>query len=152
VSVQLNKNIITGVSLATLGLIIIILATQVYNPQLENDVGPKVFPYISGGGMLVCGIAIVIRKNRGERKEFLSKPEWKRLFNISLVIVLYGISQRIFGFLISTPIIMYLSMRVMGQPRSKYIQSLGVAIGVTLAVYFLFVRFLHVMLPAGTIF
>lgn len=148
----MNKDKITGFVLTILGIIIIILGTQVHDPQLENDVGPRLFPYISGGGLVACGIGTIIKSRTKKNEVFLEKSQWKRLLSIAFVIFMYGILQLILGFLISTPIIMYSAMRVMGQPREKYIQSIGMALGLTLAVYLLFEKFLHVMLPTGTIF
>lgn len=148
----MNKNRITGITLILFGLFVIIMASQIPNPHLENDVGPKVFPYFAGIGLLICGAGITLQK-AGESKPYLTSEGWKRLFTMAVVVVLYAIGLSVLGFLIATPIILYASIVILGMNPKAYFKTAAVSVAVTVVVYVVvFEKLLTVMLPAGMFF
>ena len=76
---------------------------------MPGDPGPKVFPYICAGILLVCGLILTIRKPAGEAKPFLNgKEEVKRFISIILVIAAYIVLMWLFGFLVPTLLVVCL--------------------------------------------
>jgi len=147
----MNKNRITGIALILFGLFIVITATLIPNPHLENDVGPRMFPYIAGIGLIICGVGVTLQKAE-ESKPYLTSEGWKRLMVMAGVVVLYAICLSILGFLIATPIILYISIRILGMNPKAYFKTATVSVCVTAVVYVVFEKLLTVMLPSGMFF
>lgn len=148
----MKKDHITGIVLIVLGLLVMVFIRQIPTASVNNDVGPRLFPYISSIGIIICGIGIAIQGKKQEVKPYFTLEEWKRFATIFSIVVLYAILLITLGFLISTPFILYLTMRIMGQPKRLYFRTLSIAVGFTTFVFFIFEKILHVMLPAGKLF
>lgn len=147
----MNKNRITGILLILFGLFIIIVASQIPNPNLENDVGPRIFPYISGIGLIFCGAGIALKKEE-KGKPYLTSEGWKRLMVMAVVVVLYAISLNLLGFLIATPIVLYATIRILGMNPKAYLKTVIVSVAMTAIIYAVFEKVLSVMLPSGMFF
>lgn len=147
----MNRSRITGLALAALGIFILVTARYIFDPKLEDDVGPRLFPYIAGIGLLVCGAAIYARTGRKDEKAYLSREGWMRLLLISGFMIFYTVGLLTAGFLISTPVALYVSMKMMGIKARSPVITVGISLAMTFLVYFIFERILHVMLPPGMI-
>ncbi len=148
----MSSNKKTGIMLLIIGIIITILASQIPNPNLENDVGPRLFPYISGIGLIICGIGLMLEKTAEKAKVYLTPEGWKRLCIMSGVILLYAIGLVTLGFLIATPIAVFASIIVMNGNMKIYKTAIIFSLCITGSVYLIFEKVLLVMLPSGKLF
>lgn len=86
----MHRDRIVGVLTTILGAAVAYMTSQLAGTNMPGDPGPKVFPYICAGILLVCGLILTIRKPAGEAKPFLNgKEEVKRFISIILVIAAY---------------------------------------------------------------
>ena len=141
-----------GFVLLFLGMIITFLASQIHNPNLVNDVGPRLFPYISGIGLIICGIGLIISKSKEANENYLTTEGWKRLSIMAAVIIFYAIGLATVGFIIATPIATFMAIVVMNGTNKNYKKALIVSLSLTISVYLIFEKLLRVMLPASKIF
>ena len=91
----MHRDRIVGVLTTILGAAVAYMTSQLAGTNMPGDPGPKVFPYICAGILLVCGLILTIRKPAGEAKPFLNgKEEVKRFISIILVIAAYIVLDR----------------------------------------------------------
>lgn len=149
----MKKEISIGIALTIVGVLLIVFAGQLHDPKLANDVGPRLFPRFCGWGLVICGIGVVYKARKStSSKQYLSLDGWKRLWNISGVILIYTILLFLFGFIPTTPILIFVLMIMMGQSKKTYIKNATISVVITVLVYFLFEKVLYVMLPSGELF
>jgi putative tricarboxylic transport membrane protein len=139
-----------GIGLALLALAVLWSARAFPNVPGQK-LGAAFLPMIVGVGLLLCGIALVLRSlKRGAYAEADAKPEVEEHFGSAVVIVgavlaYIGLSERV-GFLLIAPLCLlavFLAFRV-AWPR-----ALLWAIGGTLLVHLAFYKLLRVPLPWG---
>lgn len=145
-----------GIALTVVGLVICFFTSQIKLKFAvsDSDVGPRLFPYISGIGITICGILVALTaKKDTEDKEFLDSDGWKRLGLLVGLLILYVIAIDIFGFLISTPVaLFFLILLLADKKKLRKFDVLVISIISTGLAYLLFEKLLHVMLPRGLLF
>ena len=149
----MHRDRIVGVLTTILGAAVAYMTSQLAGTNMPGDPGPKVFPYICAGILLVCGLILTIRKPAGEAKPFLNgKEEVKRFISIILVIAAYIVLMWLFGFLVPTLLVVCLLcfMFAEGKNIPKW-QPIVYSIIVTGALYVAFVYMLKLRLPVGTL-
>jgi hypothetical protein len=142
---------VTGFVLFVLGLIVFLLAGRIPNPNLADDVGPRLFPYIAGIGLMVCGAGVVLGKGEHNRKEFLSHAGWKRLLGMGVLMLCCAVGMVFLGFLITMPVVLFISMKMMGIKANTPLKPVAVSLCLTAFIYLVFEQLLHVMLPVGIV-
>ena len=89
---------IFGITIIVVALIFIISATQVQLGFVTEPVGPRLFPFIVGGVMILCGITVVLRPD--------DNPIWPKLGIFAklllavVVLVIYAYLLRPLGFIV----------------------------------------------------
>jgi len=150
----MNKEKIGGICFAIFGLFVVLVATQIKMPVNSNEPGPRVFPYISGSGMLICGIGMFLTAKKKEKeKPFLSKEGWKKLIKITVLLFLYYFGLEILGFLIATPFFTAAVILLLadGKKVSKFVTVI-VALATTGIIYGVFEKAFAILLPSGLFF
>lgn len=61
--------IVFAVSCVAIGIVALVVASQIHVPLTANTVGPQVFPYIVGGALTLVGVATLIAVFFGARGE-----------------------------------------------------------------------------------
>ena len=61
----MHRDRIVGVLTTILGAAVAYMTSQLAGTNMPGDPGPKVFPYICAGILLVCGLILTIRKPAG---------------------------------------------------------------------------------------
>jgi putative tricarboxylic transport membrane protein len=139
-----------GAGLAVLALAVLWSARAFPNVPGQK-LGAAFLPMIVGAGLLLCGIALLLRSLRhGAYAETEAKPEVDEHFGSAVVIVgavlaYIGLSERI-GFLLIAPLCLlavFLALRV------AWRRALLWAVGGTLLVHLAFYKLLRVPLPWG---
>ena len=139
-----------GLGLAALALAVL-WSARAFPDVPGQKLGAAFLPMIVGAGLLLCGIALVLRSLRRDAyADAEAKPEVEEHFGSAVVIVgavlaYIGLSERI-GFLLIAPLCLlavFLAFRV------AWRRALLWAVGGTLLVHLAFYKLLRVPLPWG---
>jgi len=139
-----------GVGLAVLALAVLWSASAFPNVPGQK-LGAAFLPMIIGSGLLLCGLALVVRSFRGRAyAEQSPAVEVEEHFGSAVVIVgavlaYIFLAERI-GFLFVAPLCL---MAVFLALRVRWKTAVLCAIGGTLVVHFAFYKLLRVPLPWG---
>lgn len=113
--------------------------------------GPRLFPTIAGVLLIICGLGLILQKQK-DAEPFLEKQQWKRLGVLALVFVLYCVGLSFLGFVISTPVMLFVSMTMFaGEKKLPLPAKLLYCAGVTGVIYLLFVVLFKTNIPSGTL-
>ena len=119
---------IFGLVLIVVALGYLFSATSIQTSFLSDPVGPRVFPYMIGGAVLLCSLVLVIRPD--------INAEWpglRTLLQLAIalaVLIAYASSVRPWGFLIPTAIVAgVLSYQINPKPTTAALTGLGLSVG-----------------------
>ena len=122
---------IFGLVTMTLALGYILSATKIQMSFLSDPVGPRMFPYMIGGVMALCGLSVLARPD--------PDPDWPgaRTFGaLALTVaalVAYAYSLKPLGFLIPTALAAgFLSFQISPRPIQAAATGAGLSIGLFL--------------------
>lgn len=150
---RLTIDFIYGLIFAVAGLIIILLTSNIPVPGNLTEPGPRIFPYISGIGILLCGVGMTLTKSIQQEKKAPVKGGKKRLVIISIALVLYYAALSLVGFLVATPFACFAFIKILnGNEKVNTIFATVLSLVVTIGLYFLFVEAFKIYLPVGMIF
>jgi putative tricarboxylic transport membrane protein len=118
-------------------------------------VGPEVFAYIVGGLLLVLSGAQIIAVLRGERGTpegveggvAVSDPNWKAFGLLAAALVLYSLLMPILGFPIMGAVLYFMVAKAIGAKHN--LRTAGIAVFISLAIFFAFNEGLQLQLPSG---
>jgi len=103
-------------------------ATHIQTSFLSDPVGPRIFPYLIGGGVILCSLVLVIRPD--------ANADWPGLGTVlQLVIALavligYASAVRPLGFIIPTAVAAgVLSYQINPKPVSALLTGVGLSVG-----------------------
>ena len=128
--------------------------------QIEGDLGsfantPRTIPFFLGLCMSILGIVFLYQYKVGyapkNQAEPLQKNEFRNIFFCIVVFVSYSYLLRYFGFLISTPIIVFFITRFLLNEKSWKLNFLF-PVTITGMIYFIFIILLKSSLPRGDLF
>jgi len=128
--------------------------------QIEGDLGsfantPRTIPFFLGLCMSILGIVFLYQYKVGyvpkNKAEPLQKNEFRNIFFCIVVFVSYSYLLRYFGFLISTPIIVFFITRFLLNEKSWKLNFLF-PVTITGMIYFIFIILLKSSLPRGDLF
>lgn len=152
---MITKDRLGGIGFAVFGIVVTILATQIKMRANLSEPGPRLFPYIAGIGMCICGLGIALTsgKGSGDDAPYLSKDGWKRLLIAAGVMVLYYLGLEFLGFIISTPIFTFAIILILaGGKKLNLVVVAVIAVVTTAVLYLLFEKVFTIFLPPGIIF
>lgn len=153
---KLKRDHCVGIALFLIGVAICAYTSQIQSHFAVDgsDVGPRLFPYITGIGIALCGIFTFLTTKRSEAdKPFLDKDGWKRLGALLLLLIGYAVCLYLFGFLLSTPFMLFLLILLLaGSHKLNKLVVVVVSVTTSVLLYWLFVKILYVMLPRGALF
>jgi len=118
---------------------------------LDNP-GPGFLPFLLGIAIVSMSIVLLIRvwKKTKTQDESTSWPERGGLIKVSLifiVIVLFTALLETTGYILNVFVLFLILLRPVG--KQKWLWTLSISIGATLASYLLFDRWLMLPLPRG---
>lgn len=150
---MLSKDRIGGILFALFGIVVTVLAMQIRIPANLTEPGPRLFPYVSGIGMAVCGIGMAITAKDRSGEPYLSKAGWKRMGIAGAVLVLYYLALEYIGFLIATPIFTFAIVMILADGKKvNKITAAIIALIATGGLYLLFQKAFLIFLPSGKLF
>lgn len=114
------------------------------------EVGPKLFPAIACFGLMICCIGKFLASKDKKAKLIITKKGWMNIAVVIAIFALYILSMKYFGYLLSTPIMLFVLVKLFGCGRQSKWWTIATFSVVTTAVnYILFQKIMNVMLPAG---
>ncbi len=151
-SVHVGEVLISLV-LVFIGAFVIYETRGIAETQGYSQVGPRLFPYIIGTGLTLCGAVLGWHAMSGGWRDVPldqsghEAPDWMAFAIISGGIVLHMVLIAWAGFIIASTLMFLLIARGFGSRRAVRDAAVGLALAV--AAYFLFTRALGLRLPPG---
>lgn len=150
----MSKNKTIGLISLILGIAVLIGAANIKVAKMAvsmGDPGPKVFPFMAGGLLTLCGIGLFFsRQEDGE--VFMTREQWLRVAALFGVFIGYVVLLYLFGFIIATPVLFFLMITMFaGEQKVGLPVRIGYAIGLTAVIYVLFVVLLKTYVPQGIV-
>jgi putative tricarboxylic transport membrane protein len=130
----------------------LIFESRKYSMGTIDNPGPGFLPFLLGIAIVSMSIVLLIRvwKKMKTQDQTTSWPERKGLIRISLifiVIVLFTALLETTGYILNVFVLFLILLRPVG--KQKWLWTLSISIGATLASYLLFDRWLMLPLPRG---
>lgn len=149
----MKKDKLLGLISIAFGILVLVLTLTTVDPRIriENDPGPRMFPFIISAMFVVSGGVLFLRKDEKEGKAYMTGEEWKRLFKLFCVLGLYILMIYLMGFLFGTFVLLYVVSYMFSEGKKKKLGILLFAIITTLVIYVAFKMGLKVYLPTGKI-
>lgn len=144
---------IFGLVLAILGALVL-FTVQSFPKIPGQQVGPALFPGLIASGILVCGIALMVRGWLARKAapwvmpgDWVRSPRHVAAFVLLVASVLfYIVAAQKLGFLLTATLILTAMFYVLRVPLGK---SLLIAVIASLVIHFMFYKLLRVPLPWG---
>lgn len=149
----MNKNRIIGIVLALVSVLFLVMTSQLPSSRYSGMVGPKVFPYIAAGGLLLCAIALFFKKeteNEKDKGPFLDKAGWIRVLKLVILLALFPVMFKYLGFIISAVILLFIMISLFDLGKKESIwKKILVTVSVTGILYVVFIYVINIKLPTG---
>lgn len=151
-----KKDVIGGFVFVLLGIILLVYSQYIVVRPNLTEPGGRLFPQITGVGMIICGLGMAFYRKPKEQKNdkpFMAKDELKRLLLFFAVLVIYFYCVKYIGYLLSSAgfcfsIILLLKRNL----KVSIALSVIISIAVSLIIYFLFYYGFNIYLPKGELF
>ena len=145
--------VLLSLALVFIGSFVIYETQGIAETQGYSQVGPRLFPYIIGTGLTLCGAVLGWHAISGGWRDVPldegghDAPDWMAWAIISVGIVLHMVLIGWAGFIIVSTLMFVLIARGFGSKRA--VRDLLVGLALAVAAYFLFTRALGLRLPPG---
>jgi putative tricarboxylic transport membrane protein len=145
--------VLLSLVLVFIGSFVIYETRGIAETQGYSQVGPRLFPYIIGTGLTLCGAVLGWHAISGGWRDVPldegghDAPDWMAWAIISVGIVLHMVLIGWAGFIIASTLMFVLIARGFGSRRA--VRDLLIGLALAVAAYFLFTRALGLRLPPG---
>ena len=145
--------LLISLALIAIGSFVIFETQAIAETQGYGQVGPRLFPYLIGSGLSVCGAWLGWQAITGGWRRMPTdegdhaSPDWLAFAIISAAIVLHMVLIGWAGFIIASTLLFTLIARAFGSRRS--VRDLLIGAVLSTAVFFLFTYGLSMSLPGG---
>ncbi|MEU6711898.1 tripartite tricarboxylate transporter TctB family protein [Nonomuraea sp. NPDC046802] len=144
-----------AVVVLALGVFVVVGTLDVSAAASQLGLGPRFFPMLVGGSMVLIGLFYVIdvlRGGRGEPEESEdvdaeAPADWRSVGLVSGVFLAFTAILNVVGWVIAASLLFFGLSVVLGAEHKPRAAGIAVVIGV--ATYLLFVKGLGVTLPGG---
>ncbi|MBA3504628.1 MAG: tripartite tricarboxylate transporter TctB family protein [Betaproteobacteria bacterium] len=140
-------------ALIALGSFVVLETRSIAETQGYAQIGPRLFPYIIGVGLTLCGAVLGWHaltggwRNIPLDQEGHGAPDWLAFFIISAGIVLHMVVIGWAGFIIASTLLFVLIARGFGSRR--LVRDALIAVALAAVVFFVFTSGLGLKLPSG---
>jgi putative tricarboxylic transport membrane protein len=149
--------LVAALGLAAVGALVLVDTTTIAVPQGSNALGPRFFPYLVGGALLVVGLALAVAVARGSRGaaeegedvDTSRSADWRTLGVIAGTFVAYVLLVQPLGFLLATVGLFAGTAWALG--ARSWRPLLLTSVLVPFAAFMLFTRGLGIYLPNGVL-
>ena len=145
--------LLISLALLALGAFVVFETQGIAETQGYSQVGPRLFPYLIGTGLTLCGTWLAWQamtggwRNVPDDAETHVAPDRMAFVIISAGVVLHMVLIGLAGFILASTLLFVLIARGFGS--TKPVRDVGIAAALSTVVYFLFTQALGLSLPAG---
>ena len=134
--------------------IVVVVHVQGFPRIPGQQVGPGLFPGLIATGLAACGVLLIVSGYRKRAAEpWYETAEWMRSGRhfVAFAAIVGGVVAYVFfaeavGFLVVSPLLLWMWFTVLGVPRRR---AVIVAVVATLVIWYAFYKLLRVPLPWG---
>lgn len=151
----MKKDKVTGIVLGFVSLLFLFMTWSLPVSRNSATVGPRTFPYMAGGGLLLCAIALLLQKDdrRDKDKAFLDRAGWLRVVKLLGLLILFPLLFHFAGFITASFIFLFLMILLFDLDREvPIIKNAALSLAITISLFALFTYLLKIQLPRGIIF
>ncbi len=150
---KINRTYIMGIVCLILAAFIAWQTTMIPERLVSNEPGPKLFPFISAGGIAVFAVlSMIFDGPKDDGKTYLDKSGWIRMAVIMVEAVLFCVAMQFIGFWFTAMIGMFVFIWTLkGEKKINVIFAVILSIALGSICYFGFTRGFHIPLPSGSI-
>ena len=143
-----------------LGLLVLWKTGEIRITPMNARIGPRVIPYIVGGGLVVVGLWFIIELLLGrgtgpaagedsEDVDLSRETDWRTIGFIGAALIAYLILIERAGFIVASSVLFFIAAFGMGSRR--VVRDSVIAIVLSVAVFLIFTRGLSLRLPEGIV-
>jgi len=150
-----KRDQITGAVLVILGIVVFLMTTTFSIPVTSSYPGPRMLPDIAAFGFVVCGLGIFIESivNKKEGTSYLTKEGWLKVVTVFLIIAGYIAGMLVAGYLIATPVILYIMTTLFAKGSSSTTKGrIMFSVLTAVIIYLIYVYAFGLTLPSGLLF
>lgn len=150
---KLNRTYLMGIFCLLLAAFIAWQTTLIPERMVSNEPGPKLFPFISAGGVAVFAIlSMIFDGPKDDGKPYLDKAGWKRMAVIIVEILVFCFLMDFIGFWIAAMLCLFLFFWTLKRDKKINIAfAIVLAVALASVCYFGFTRGFHIPLPSGSL-
>ena len=150
---NIKRDRMIGGILTVMGIIAVAMSMQIKVKTGSTDPGSRIFPMMASILLIVCGIGVSVTANGDESKIFLDITGWRKLALSFVVMIAYVFALKYIGFIISTPIFLYVITTLLsnGERLAVWHKLIYIA-AVTVCFWFILHSLLKMNLPGGVLF
>lgn len=153
--ITVKRDQFVGAFLIVVGAIYGVMTSKIDFPMTAEYPGPKAFPYIGVLGLIVCGLGIFIQStaNKNPQPVFMMKEGWLDILKSFTALVLYVAGLNYIGYLISTPILLFLLSKFFAKKIKVSLKGRIIfSVLTTVVIYIFYVYGFDMQLPVGLLF
>jgi putative tricarboxylic transport membrane protein len=145
--------LLISLGLIALGTFVVYETQTIAETQGYAQIGPRLFPYIIGCGLTVCGAVLAWQaisggwRNVPLDQEGHDAPDWMAFIIISAGVILHMVVIGWAGFIIASTVLFVLVARGFGSRR--LVRDAIIAVVLATVVFFIFTLALGLSLPKG---
>ena len=151
----MKRDHLLGLLLVLIGLAGLVMTAQIPVRTFTDDPGPRLFPYVGCGVLILSGLGIALAGGRGtegggEGGPPLDAEAWRRLGAMALALIGYALALWVLGFYPATlaMTVVFYAM-IAGPERRSLIRGAVFSLILTAAVWAVFGKALNAFLPQG---
>ena len=145
---------VTGAISLVLGIAVAVGTYLLPKSTMPGDIGPKIFPAIAAGLLIICGLGLLLAKGNNNNLFQYTPQQLKRLGLIILIMIAYVVAMDYLGFIGPNLVICYVlcTLFAKGKKNVPIWQRVVFSLSITLILYFSFTNLLAMKLPSGKLF
>ena len=149
-----NKDKVIALICLVFGAVYMGTALTLPPTNLANDPGPKIFPVLGSGIVMLSSAAILLKRYEGAPKAAYTREQWGKAIQMFAVFVVYAVLLWLVGYLVATPLALFVTSFMFTDEGVKIAlwKRILFAVIVTAVLYWIFAKVLIMLLPVGILF
>lgn len=148
----MTRDRVTGLIGVILGIAVAIMTSQLPPTTMSGDIGPKAFPYIAAGILILCGSGLLIT-GRKQSPVYYTKHQFMRLCLIFAVMLGFVVAMQYLGYVIASFAALLILCSMFSQGKNVAVwKRIVFSVLMTAALYVMFVKLFSIPLPSGVLF
>lgn len=147
---KVNKDRLLGILCLVAAAIVAAATNMIAAPNVGDEPGPRLFPFIACIMMAVGGAALIIKPKANKPNPYLTREGWFRLFTIFGIYILYLALLYLAGFRIAAAVVLFITSSLFAQGQNvSLIKRAAYSVVLTAAIYIMYVTVFQMNVPKG---